>query len=99
MEGTATFSFTKPELTPERQQFYNRLGEHNMGPLWEVFKLRFPPKPSPQMIPALWRYDDMRPLLMEAGRLLTPEEAERRVLVLENPGLKGSTQITNSLYA
>ena len=99
MEGTATFSFTKPALTPERQQFYDRLGEHNMGPLWEVFKLRFPPKPAPQMVPALWRYDQMRPLLMEAGRLLTPEEAERRVLVLENPGLKGSTQITNSLYA
>jgi len=70
-----------------------------MGPLWEVFKQRFPPKPEPQMLAALWRYDEMRPLLMEAGRLLTPEEAERRVLVLENPGLRGTTQITNSLYA
>jgi gentisate 1,2-dioxygenase len=97
--GTASFTFSKPELTPERQQFYDRLGAHNMGPLWEVFKLRFPPKPAPQMVAALWKYDDMRPLLMEAGRLLTPEEAERRVLVLENPGLPGSTQITNSLYA
>jgi gentisate 1,2-dioxygenase len=88
-----------PALTPERQQFYDRLDRQNMGPLWEVFKQRFPPKPTPQMVPALWRYDQMRPLLMEAGRLLTPDEAERRVLVLENPGLKGSTQITNSLYA
>ena len=99
MEGTATFAFTKPALTPERQQFYDRLTAQHMGPLWEVFKLRFPPQPAPQMVPALWRYDEMRPLLMEAGRLLTPEEAERRVLVLENPGLPGSTQITNSLYA
>jgi gentisate 1,2-dioxygenase len=99
MDGTAAFSFTKPALTPERQQFYDRLAERNMGPLWEVFKLRFPPTPEPQMIPALWRYDEMRPLLLEAGRLLTPDEAERRVLVLENPGLRGSTQITNSLYA
>jgi gentisate 1,2-dioxygenase len=70
-----------------------------MGPLWEVFKKRFPPKPSPQMVAVLWRFDEARPLLMEAGRLLTPEEAERRVLVLENPGLPGTTQATNSLYA
>jgi gentisate 1,2-dioxygenase len=97
--GTATFSFTKPALTPEREEFYARVGLRNMAPLWEVFKLRFPPQPAPQMVPALWRYDEMRPLLLEAGRLLTPEEAERRVLVLENPGLRGSTQITNSLYA
>ena len=47
----------------------------------------------------LWRYDELRPLLMEAGRLLTAEEAERRVLILENPGLAGRSQITDSLYA
>ena len=97
--GTATFNFVKPALTPEREDFYSRLATRHMGPLWEVFKQRFPPKPAPQMVPALWRYDEMRPLLMEAGRLLTPEEAERRVLVLENPGLRGTTQVTNSLYA
>jgi gentisate 1,2-dioxygenase len=90
---------TKPVLTPEREAFYGRLTTRNMEPLWEVFARRFPPKPKPQMVPALWRYDEMRPLLMEAGRLLTPQEAERRVLVLENPGLRGTSQITNSLYA
>lgn len=96
--GTTQF-FTTPALTPERKEFYDRLSARNMGPLWEVFKQRFPPQPAPQMVPALWRYDEMRPLLLEAGRLLTPEEAERRVLVLENPALRGTTQITNSLYA
>jgi gentisate 1,2-dioxygenase len=90
---------TKPVLTPEREAFYGRLATRNMEPLWEVFAKRFPPAPRPQMRTALWRYDEMRPLLMEAGALLTPEEAERRVLVLENPGLRGTSQITNSLYA
>ena len=90
---------TKPALTPEREAFYGRLTTRNMQPLWEVFAQRFPPQPKPEMTAALWRYDEMRPLLMEAGRLLTPEEAERRVLVLENPGLPGTSQITNSLYA
>jgi gentisate 1,2-dioxygenase len=36
---------------------------------------------------------------MEAGRLISAREAERRVLVLENPGLRGASSITHSLYA
>jgi gentisate 1,2-dioxygenase len=35
---------------------------------------------------------------MEAGNLISAEEAERRVLVLENPGMRGISQITQSLY-
>jgi gentisate 1,2-dioxygenase len=36
---------------------------------------------------------------MEAGGLITAKEAERRVLVLENPGLKGQSRVTTSLFA
>jgi len=41
----------------------------------------------------------MRPLLMESGQLITAKEAERRVLVLENPGVRGTSCVTQSLYA
>ena len=56
-------------------------------PLWEVLSdiVRKDPRTSVQA--ALWRYDEMRPFIAEAGRLITAEEAERRVLILENPGL------------
>ena len=54
------------------------------------------PRPPAQSV--LWHYDELRPLLMEAGRLLTEEEAERRVLILENPGLRGQSKVTGSLY-
>jgi gentisate 1,2-dioxygenase len=37
--------------------------------------------------------------MMEAGGLVTAKEAERRVLVLENPGFKGQSKITTSLFA
>src|SRR5258705_7092343 len=57
------------------------------------------PEPKPNIVPAFWKYDSVRALLMEAGRLLTVQEAERRVLVLENPGIRGASQITQSLYA
>jgi gentisate 1,2-dioxygenase len=36
---------------------------------------------------------------MEAGDLITAKEAERRVLILENPGMKGQSCITQTLYA
>jgi gentisate 1,2-dioxygenase len=47
----------------------------------------------------MWRYDQIRPYVMEAGRVITAKEAERRVLILENPGLRGASRITQSLYA
>jgi gentisate 1,2-dioxygenase len=37
--------------------------------------------------------------MLEAGELITAKEAERRVLVLENPGLRGQSKITTDLYA
>ncbi|MEO1019768.1 MAG: cupin domain-containing protein, partial [Pseudomonadota bacterium] len=42
---------------------------------------------------------EVRKELMRAGDLITAEEAVRRVLILENPGLKQKFAITRSLYA
>ena len=89
----------RPELTPERRAFYERLQAFGAAPLWEVLGTLIPSAPRPQAQPVLWQYDSMRPLLIEAGRLLTAQEAERRVLILENPGLPGRSQATGSLYA
>jgi len=98
MDGASTTFFTKPELTPERQDFYKRLEARHTAPLWEVLGAIIPPEPRPGAVPVLWHYDDLRPLLLEAGRLLTEKEAERRVLILENPGLRGQSKVTGSLY-
>lgn len=94
-----TAFFIKPETSPERRDLYERLDDRSTAPLWEVLAKLVTPEPKTSCVPALWRYDEIRPLLMEAGRLITAKEAERRVLVLENPGLRGASQITQSLYA
>ncbi len=94
----ATFH-AKPETSAARKEFYQRLDKKSAAPLWEVLGQIIPPEPRPASVPALWHYDQMRPLLMESGELITAEEAERRVLGLENPGLRGASQITQSLYA
>jgi gentisate 1,2-dioxygenase len=82
-----------------RADFYVRLAKRNTVPLWEVLNRLVLPEPHPACVPAFWKYEDIRPLLMEAGELIDAREAERRVLVLENPGLPGASQISQSLYA
>ena len=91
--------FAQPEVTNDRQAFYKRIDEDSLTPLWEVLGNLVPPQPATSCVPALWRYAHVRTFLMEAGRLITAREAERRVLILENPGLRGASSITHSLYA
>lgn len=86
-------------LDPRRREFYDRIAPHHMTPLWEVLHALVPPAPQSPAQPARWRYSELRPLLMEGGALLTAEQAERRVLILENPGMPGASSITKSLYA
>ncbi len=88
-----------PARNPEREQFYNKIDKGNLTPLWEVLAALVTKEPVSPCKPYLWRYDEVRPHIMEAGRLISAKEAERRVLVLENPGLRGQSRITHSLYA
>ncbi len=76
------------------------LTDHNLVPLWPSLRAALPHgRPSRRTQPVLWRYADIRPRLMEAGRLTPIEKAERRVLVLANPGLGlGNMQATPSIY-
>jgi gentisate 1,2-dioxygenase len=86
-------------ITPERAAYYERIGKQNLAPLWEVLKGLVPPEPKTPCAPALWRFNDVRKMVLEAGSLITAKEAERRVLVFENPALRGKSRITQSLYA
>ena len=85
--------------TPERLDFYQRIGRQNLTPLWTSLANLVTPEPRSPCVPAHWRFADIRAAMMEAGGLITAKEAERRVLVLENPGLRGQSRITTSLYA
>jgi len=59
----------------------------NLVPLWPSMRALLPPKaPHTKTLPAHWRWSEIRPLLLRAGELTPMEKAERRVLVLANPG-------------
>ncbi len=85
-----------PKLSPDLARFSREIGGHNLAPLWER-TMRM--QPGSFCVPALWRHSDTRPLLARAAELISKRDAERRVLVLENPALRGSYQITQSLFA
>ncbi len=87
------------EAQRQRADFYGRIGQQHMTPLWEVLGALVPPQPRTPVVAHLWRYAELRSQVMEAGQLISAEEAERRVLILENPALRGQSCITQSLYA
>lgn len=86
-----------PASSPE--SFAEALRARHLVPLWDVLGRLVPDAPMPESVAALFRYADVRTLLLEAGRHVTPCDVERRVLVLENPALPGQSRITQSLYA
>ncbi len=82
-----------------REEFYTRIEKDAMAPLWTRLKSLVPPAPTPVGIPYLWRYKEIRPHVLESASLISAMEAERRVLILENPALRGQSQVSNTLYA
>ena len=82
-----------------RQQLYRDMAPLNLTPLWEVLHSLVPKQPDSPCVAAIWRYEEVRPFLLRAGHAITAEEAVRRVLILENPALRGQSCVTQSLYA
>ncbi|MEY3722042.1 MAG: hypothetical protein RL618_2561 [Pseudomonadota bacterium] len=99
MHDTASTMDPSARQANPRQQYYDRIAKEHMTPLWEVLGTLVPKQPNSPAQPTLWRYANLREQVMEAGHLITAEQAERRVLILENPGLPGQSAITQSLYA
>lgn len=87
---------TIPKFTADLTDFSHAVRQQQLSPLWERNMRMVPGSPC---VPALWRYADTRPRLERAAKLISTRDAERRVLVLENPAMSGSYQITQSLFA
>ncbi|MCU0868467.1 MAG: gentisate 1,2-dioxygenase [Burkholderiales bacterium] len=90
---------TPVDPTAARADYYRRIAASHLTPLWESMAALVPHAPRSPAVAHCWRYADLRDALLESGTLITAREAVRRVLILENPGLAGSSAITPSLYA
>ena len=89
----------RPTETAERLAFYEAIAPEGLTALWSVLGDIVTPEPKSPCVPFLWRFDTVRSRLLEAAGFITAKEAVRRVLILENPGLRGQSKVTTSLFA
>jgi len=89
----------KDNIKAVRQAYYEKISSHDMAPLWEVLSSLVSKEPHSQCVPAHWKFKDIKQFVLEAGDVITAEEATRRVLILENPAIRGKSQVTNTLFA
>lgn len=82
------------------QEYRDDLTAQNLVPLWPSMRAVLPYGiPTRRTQAQCWPYDKVRPLLMQAGELTPMEKAERRVLVLANPGHGlENMQVSPSIY-
>lgn len=75
---------TMGELPPD---YLDALRAQNLVPLWPSLRSLLPPgAPRSATKPTHWSWRAIKPLLLRAGELTPIDKAERRVLVLANPG-------------
>lgn len=87
----------EPDQQDNTHAYFDRIADYGLTPLWSRYKTLMSPQPRVKSVPCCWHYTKIRELLVEAAELITSEDAERRVLLLENPGLPGTDQITETL--
>jgi gentisate 1,2-dioxygenase len=96
MDGIAA---TANDQRAQLQALYAEMKPHSLYPLWEVLSALVTPTPRSAAQAHRWSYGPARDYLLRAGDLISAEQAERRVLILENPGLAGTSAVVPSLYA
>jgi len=89
----------KPAVPKSLDDYCDSIARWQVAPLWERLANLVTQEPEIDAVPYLWDFDALRPILLESAELISEEEAERRVLILENPGLSGQSAATNTLFA
>ena len=79
----------------ELNLFYEEVKQVHGKPLWQTEGT----SKKAATLPFLWKYADFRPLLFRAAEIVPIELAERRVLVMANPGITSDFQATSTLLA
>jgi gentisate 1,2-dioxygenase len=85
--------------TPELVAYYEELDQFAAGALWTVANKIEPWQPKSASVPMIWRYRDLRPYVVRSAELVTPEQAGRRVIYLNNPGRRDVAAAVGWLYS
>ncbi|PHM45026.1 NADPH dehydrogenase [Xenorhabdus mauleonii] len=85
--------------SPELLAYYQELEKYKTGALWTIANKIEPWQPQSASVPVLWRYSDLREHVIKSADLVTPEQAGRRVVYLNNSGGKGMSTAVGLLYS
>ena len=99
VKETAMSAALSNDAATQLKALYAEMQPHSLYPLWEVHERAGHADAALPGAGASLAYADARDYLLRAGDLISAAQAERRVLIMENPGLPGSSSVTSSLYA
>lgn len=90
----------QPEPTPALEALYRGFESELLVPLWYRIGQLMPPEPRSRASAHLWRWQRLKALAAEAGRIVpVGRGGERRAIALANPGLGGQPFATPTLWA
>ncbi len=85
--------------TPELLAYYAELDRLDVAALWTVANKIEPWQPRSASVPMIWRYRELREHVLRSVDLVTPEQAGRRVIYLNNPGRHDVAAAVGWLYS
>jgi gentisate 1,2-dioxygenase len=94
MSTTSTMS--APIAHNQRAEFAERVRRAHYQEYWDADYRT--DKPTTGVLPHVWPWEEMQSLMFESAKVIGIDEAERRGLILANPGLGGKPFMTNSLF-
>ncbi len=83
----------------ELDAFYADIEAAHLPPLWKYLSELITRQPVADAQPFLWRWEEIYPRIMKAGDIPIERGSERRVLILNNPGLSELKTTTRNIYA
>jgi gentisate 1,2-dioxygenase len=97
---TAVAGPGQPEPSAELEQLYRGFERELLVPLWTEIGDLMPRSPNSKAAPHLWRWDRLKELAAQAGRIVpVGRGGERRAIALANPSLGGRPFATPTLWA
>lgn len=76
-----------------------QMAAQNLSPLWEIYQNLVVPEPFRAEPSVMWRWADMAAPVERAGREVTGEDANHRVLLFKNPHFDSRMSTTQTLIA
>lgn len=79
--------------------FLQEIKQNDLAPLWEVYEKLVMNEPNRAEPSAIWKWDEMLPLIEKSAVLVQGKSAEHRVLILNNPNLDAKMATTSNIVA